>query len=162
MKKFFALVLALALLLSAGALAAKVGEEAPDFELTTLTGEPFKLSEQRGKVVFLNIWATWCPPCQAEMPDIQRFCEAHPDDLAVIGASVDNEQATVEQYISENGFTYPIAMDEGFKLAGELYRTEAIPLSVFISPSGVVTYMEPGMLDGDDLEELYQQALANG
>ena len=160
MKRFFAALLAL-LVLSACALA-EMGAPAPDFELTTLTGETFRLSEQRGKVVFLNIWATWCPPCRAEMPDIQRFFEAHPDDLAVLGASVDKDPATVERYLSENGFTYPVAMDAGFMLAGNLYFTRTIPMSVFISPSGVVTYMYPGMLNFDAMEALYQQALANG
>ena len=161
MKRFFAALVALTMLLSACALA-QVGEPAPDFELTTLTGETFKLSEQRGKVVFLNLWATWCPPCVAEMPDIQKLYEAHPDDLTVIGASLDDDQATVEEYLSENSYTYPIAMDEDFKLSGDLYYTRGIPLSVFISPSGVMTYMNPGMLEYDAMEELYQQALANG
>ena len=158
------LVMLLALLLCGCALAetATEGSVAPDFDLTTLTGEAFRLSEQRGKVVFINLWASWCMPCVVEMPDIQRFYEAHPDGLSVIGVSLDASPETVKAYLAEYGFTYPIAMDTNYALTRGIFYTRVIPMSVFISPEGVVTYMGPGMLRYEDLEALYQQARGNG
>ena len=161
-KKWLALALACLLILSASALAeggTEVGDAAPDFELTTLTGETFKLSEQQGKVVYVNIWATWCPPCVGEMPDIQRLQEAHPDDLVVIGASVDDAIDTVSGFIEENGYTYAIAMDEGYRLAGQIFPTMYIPETVFITPDGVVSSIDYGAVSYEDMEARYQAAL---
>ena len=163
MKKIIAMLLAalLALMsLTALAEAAEVGKPAPDFELQTLAGETFKLSEQAGKVVFLNLWATWCPPCVGEIPDIQKLSEAHPDDLVVIGASVDQNVDDVKKFVEENKLTYPIAMDEGFNLIANLYPSQYIPMSVFITPDGVVTYMDATALPYETMEALYQEALA--
>ena len=162
MKKITAILLAalLALMsLTALAEAAEVGKPAPDFELQTLAGETFKLSEQAGKVVFLNLWATWCPPCVDEIPDIQKLSEAHPDDLVVIGASVDQNVDDVKAFVEENKLTYPIAMDEGFNLIMNLYPSQYIPMSVFITPDGVVTYMDATALPYETMEALYQEAL---
>ena len=162
MKKITAVLIAalLALMsLTALAEAAEVGKPAPDFELQTLAGETFKLSEQAGKVVFLNLWATWCPPCVGEIPDIQKLADAHPDDLVVIGASVDRNVEDVKAFVEENKLTYPIAMDEDFNLIANLYPSQYIPMSVFITPDGVVTYMDATALPYETMEALYQEAL---
>ena len=140
-----AMLLALALVLTLPcAMAAKaagpaeVGKPAPDFELTTLDGEVFRLSDQLGKVVFLNIWATWCPPCVAEMPEIQKLADDYPDELVVIGVSCDEGRSEVDAFLEEYGYTYPIAMDEGYRIAGILYPSYYIPNSIFIAPDGTV------------------------
>ena len=165
MKLFKIVALALALLLAGLALAeenipAKVGQPAPDFELELLNGESFALSEQRGKVVYLNIWATWCPPCVAEMPDIQKLFEAHPDDLVVIGASVDQgSPLDVVQFLADGGYTYQFAMDADFNLASVLFPTQGIPESVFIDPNGVVSSIDIGMLTYAQMEQRFQTAL---
>jgi len=162
MKKYVVcMALVCALFLSSVALgaAAKIGEEAPDFKLLMLSGDTFRLSEQRGKVVYLNLWATWCPPCVAEMGDIQKLYEAHPDDLYVIGASVDEDSGTVKKFLDENGYSYPVGMDADYTLVSTLYPSQYIPLSVFISPNGIVTYMDVGVLTYELMEALYQDAL---
>jgi len=162
MKKLGAIILLIAVLMTGIAACAegraKAGEEAPDFEITLLNGEPFKLSEQRGKVVFLNLWATWCPPCVMEMDDIQKLADAYPEELVVIGASADEDQATAEQFVEENGYTYPIGMDEGFKLGNVLYPTMYIPYSVFISPEGKIVSMDVGMADYDTMVARFEAA----
>ena len=161
------IALLLALLLTVGfALAeetnrARTGKPAPDFELQTLDGETFKLSEQQGKVVFLNLWATWCPPCREEMPDIQKLAEAHPDDLVVIGVSEDDSAEDVAAFVEENGLTYTFAMDENYELGSRLYATQYIPESVFIDPDGTVTRIEVGILTYAQMEHFYQSALEN-
>lgn len=137
-----------------------VGLEAPDFEVTTLDGEVFRLSEHRGKVVYVNIWATWCPPCVDEIPDIQKLAEAHPDELAVIGVSIDDSREDVEAFVAENGCTYPIGMDEGYRLAVELFPTQYIPESVFTSPNGVITGVRVGGLSYEEMEACFREALA--
>ena len=158
------LCLALALMLCGAALAegapalAEVGAEV-DFTLTTLNGEEFRLSENRGKVVYLNIWATWCPPCVAEIPDIQKLADAHPDELIVVGASVDETSDVVADFIEEKGLTYLIGMDEDYRLAALLFPTQGIPESVFIDPNGVVSSIDIGMMEYDEMEERFQTAL---
>ena len=87
MKKLLVLLFVL-LCLSASCLAEslpRVGAEAPDFEVVLTNGETFRLSEQRGKIVLINIWATWCGPCVAEMPEIEQLSKDYADDLVVIG-----------------------------------------------------------------------------
>lgn len=157
------MILALALmLLGAMALAESaqdVGSLCPDFELTTLTGETFRLSECRGKVVFINIWATWCPPCVSEMPEINRLAADHADELVVLGVSVDDRVSTVEEFIAEKGFSYLIAMDDAnYTIANRLFPTYAIPNSIFIDPNGVVTSIEAGAADYATLERRFLDA----
>ena len=166
LRKLFFLTLAL-LLIGALALAegsgAQVGDECPDFELTTLSGDTFKLSECRGKVVFINVWATWCPPCRAEMGDIDRLAAAYPDELAVIGVSIDELKSTVDAFIAENGYSYPVAMDDaGYTVSMKIFPSYYIPNSIFIDPNGVVTSIEAGSADYDTLEQRFKDALAHG
>ena len=137
----------------------KAGETAPDFELTTLEGEVIRLSDLQGKVVLLNIWATWCPPCVGEIPDLQKLAEAHPDELVVIGASMDESEADVREFIAADGVTYPIGMDEEYRLGGELYATMYIPESVFIDPEGTIADVVVGGMAYDDMEAGFQKAL---
>ena len=162
--RLLTLLLAL-LLLAAPAFAeaptsAQVGREAPDFELTQLNGEVFRLSEHRGEVVLLNVWATWCPPCVGEMPDIQSLSEAYDGELTVIGVSVDDDPAVVEDFIAENGYTYRFAMDTAdWLVAGQLYPTAGIPESVFIDKDGIVKRIVIGAFrDYATLEEAYLSA----
>lgn len=161
--KLLALVLALMMLmmpLSAHAEegAPEVGDPAPGFDLTQIDGEAFHLSDHLGKVVFLNVWATWCPPCVAEIPDIQKLSEAHPDDLVVIGVSLDEKESDVVKFVGDNGITYPIAMDDGYLVAGKLYPTMYIPESVFIAPDGTIASVDVGGLTYEDMEARYSAA----
>lgn len=140
---------------------ARIGYPAPDFEVETLSGEAFRLSENRGKVVYLNIWATWCEPCISEIPDIQRLAMAHPDDLVVIGVSCDEDKSAVEAFAEANGIAYPLAMDADYRIGGILYPAYIIPLSVFIDANGIVTSMHIGAADYETLEGRYLTAVEN-
>ena len=160
MRKAMAICLIALMALSAAFSAqAEIGAQAPDFELATLDGGVFRLSEQRGKVVFLNIWATWCPPCVEEIPSIQKLAEAHPDDLVVIGASIDEDASDVLSFIKENGIAYAVGMDENYHLASDLFPTEYIPESVFISPNGTVADIKIGGASYEEMEQMYAAAL---
>ncbi len=85
----------------------KVGAKAPDFELKTLTGETVKLSSLKGKKVMLNFWATWCPPCKAEMPEMEQFYKQAGNDVVVLAVNID-PQLDVKGFVDKNGITFPI------------------------------------------------------
>ncbi len=158
----FVLMLALVLICASAALAeTSVGEVCPDFSLNTLSGGTFRLSDYRGKVVFINIWATWCPPCVSEMPDIQRLKETY-SDLVVLGVSVDDEASTARSFIQKNGYTYTMAMDDDrYTVTGRIFPSYYIPNSIFIDPNGVVTYLDSSSMSYDRMEALYLSAKAN-
>lgn len=156
-------LLALGAVALAEATPPQVGDACPDFELETLDGGAFRLSDCRGKVVFINIWATWCPPCVAEMPSIQQLAEAHPDDLVVLGVSLDDAAGTVEAFVGGHGYTYPIAMEDAEStVSRKLFPTFAVPNSIFLDADGVVTYARPGGLSYAQMEYLFADALARG
>jgi len=119
---------------------------APDFSLTTMSGETYSLSALRGNVVVVNLWASWCLPCRAEMPAIQRVYEKYKDAglvvLAVNSTSQDNT-ASVDAFITELGLTFPVVMDYDGKVAN-LYRLSALPTTFFIGRDGVIRKVTPG------------------
>jgi peroxiredoxin len=118
----------------------KVGEKAPDFTLQTLEGETVKLSDYRGKKVFLNYWATWCPPCREEMPEMQRFHEAYKDEvviLAVNGTGSEKSREDVRKFVEERDFTFPILMDKELEI-NQMYQIISIPTTYFIGTDGVI------------------------
>lgn len=126
--------------------APRVGSPAPDFTLTDLNGKQVKLSDYRGKTVFLNFFATWCPPCRAEMPDIQAtYDENKGQDVVVLAVNMQEERDTVIDYASAAGLTFPIVLDRsGYVTA--IYRISAIPTSFFIDKEGVVRDMQIGAM----------------
>lgn len=113
---------------------------APNINLTTLDGESVDLADFRGRVVLVNIWASWCTPCKAEMPAIQRVYDKYKDEgfvvLAVNATNQDNLN-DVKNFVSSQSLTFPILLD----LEGEIsnkYRVQALPTSFFITPDGII------------------------
>lgn len=118
----------------------KVGEKAPDFTLQTLDGKTVKLSDYRGKKVFLNYWATWCPPCREEMPEMQRFHEKYGDEvvvLAVNGTGTEDSEKAVRDYILEGEYTFPVLLDKELEI-NQTYQIISIPTTYFIGTDGVI------------------------
>lgn len=129
-----------AAIVSPGGSGLEIGEQAPSFKLETLSGETVKLSELRGKKVFLNFWATWCPPCKKEMPEMQKFHEAHPDDLVILAVNAtgqENSVKTVRKFISEYNYNYPILLDKNLDVL-KVYSIITIPTTYFIGTDGVI------------------------
>ncbi len=119
--------------------------------LETLDGPRFRLDAYRGKVVFLNVFATWCEPCRAEQPDVVAFAAAHAEDTAVIGIDVREEDDTVRAYRKKFAITYPLAMDRHEEGTRAIYARGdggiAYPLTVVIRPDGYLSCAWVGSRD---------------
>ncbi|MFD2999069.1 TlpA disulfide reductase family protein [Pontibacter toksunensis] len=132
--------------------ASEAGVVGSGFQLTTLDGATVDFKSLKGKVVFLNIWATWCPPCVAEMPNIQRLYEkVGSDKIAFVMLSVDDRGVDkVQKFIQKKGFTFPVYMPAG--LLPEEFSSEAIPTTFIISPEGKIVARQEGMAEYDTKE----------
>ncbi|HRF50891.1 MAG TPA: redoxin domain-containing protein [Anaerolineales bacterium] len=113
-----------------------VGEQAPDFEVKTLSGETVKLSDYRGHPVLLTFGASWCPDCRREVPLLQSLHESE-SSLAILMIDTKEDRATVQAYADEFGMTFPIGLDEDGVIATE-YRVWAIPTELLIDEAGIV------------------------
>ncbi|GLB60794.1 peroxiredoxin family protein [Cytobacillus sp. NCCP-133] len=113
-----------------------IGLKAPDFELKNLEGETVKLSDYKGKKIMLNFWATWCPPCKAEMPDIQKFYTEKGNKIVILAVNID-PQYDVEGFAKEMRVNFPILLDEDEK-AVKAYQILTIPTTFFIDEQGII------------------------
>ena len=155
----------LALLIGAGWLVrdrfapVEVGSRAPEFTAVDLHGRPVSLSDLRGEVVFLNIWATWCPPCREEMPSMQRLHdELGPEGLRVVAVSIDAAQGKtdpggraggdVQAFAEEYGLTFDIWHDPSGEIQ-RIYRTTGVPESFVINRDGIIVKKVIGATEWD-------------
>ncbi|PZN06264.1 MAG: alkyl hydroperoxide reductase [Bacillota bacterium] len=140
-----------------------VGTPAPDFELQDVTGRTVRLSDYRGKVVFLNFWATWCPPCREEMPEIQRLVDKGVPDLVVLGVNTSDPAtpAEVKAFMERNGFTWRVPYDAGSRVA-RIYRVVYLPTSYFIGPDGIVWAKYIGPMSLPVMESYVERARQGG
>lgn len=122
-------------------------DPAPGFKLTSLDGKPLTLEALRGKVVFLNFWATWCGPCRAEVPDLVALQEQYKGRLQIIGLNVDDDDAAeVQKYVEETGINYPVAMTSD-AIRMEYGGIPALPTSFVLDTEGRVVQKHTGLLD---------------
>ena len=126
---------------SAGKIPApQTGFLAPDFELKTTEGKIIRLSDLRGQPVLVNLWATWCPPCRAEMQTLETVYNDYKDQgfivLAVNMTSQDDPQAILP-FVTERGLTYPILLDDKGEIA-KAYQMKSLPSSFFINRDGTI------------------------
>jgi peroxiredoxin len=137
------------------------GEHAPDFQLTTLDGRRVSLASLRGKVVLVNFWATWCPPCRIEMPGFQRVYEAkHHAGFTIVGISTDAiGSGAVADFVRERGITYPIAMATGAVIR-DFGGARALPTSFLIDREGRIRNEVKGIFTSVALEQAVDRLLA--
>lgn len=130
------------------------GNLAPDFELNLVNGETVKLSDFRGEKVVLNFWATWCPPCRAEMPDLQKYHEENDDAviLAVNLTETEKSQKNVDSFLEEYGITFNVLADEN-TIVANLYNAHALPTTYFIDSEGKVYNMAQGPVNYDMIKK---------
>ena len=125
---------------------ADVGEALPDFQITCLDGSTFRLSEQCGKVVVLNLWATWCTPCVEELPNFDRLLQERPSEVAVLAIHSPPVTTDVAAYLAAYSYSLPFAVDESGEVSGLLGASTVLPQTIILDSNGVVTYNQSGAL----------------
>ncbi len=147
------------------------GAEAPEFTAATMDGTPVSLDDYRGKVVLLNIWATWCGPCREEMPSMQRLREELDDpDFKVVAVSVDADRGVlgylgrpggdVQKFVDDLGLTFEILRDPSGDV-GEIYQTTGLPETFLIGRDGVIYRKVTGgtLWDAPEYQEMVRRLL---
>ena len=141
----------------------EVGAAMPAYQAKMLDGSTFDIGKEKGNVVFLNLWATWCGPCRYEIPALQAMHDKyHGDGFKVIGISLDESGSdAVKAFAAEKKMTYPIAIDADGNLAS-LFHTTVIPTSVLIDREGRIVWKKYGAIIGEEksLDGALQKALA--
>lgn len=135
---------------AAGLSPVRPGTSIIDFELQDLKGRKVKLSSFAGKVVFLNFWATWCPPCRAEMPSMERLhARLRDKGLVVLGVDLQEGKSEVEAFVHENFLTFPVVLDSSGS-AGAAYGVRSIPTTFIIGRDGTILAGRMGAQEWDD------------
>lgn len=135
---------------------ATVGNPAPNFDTVDLKGDVWSLSKLKGKVVFINFWATWCEPCRDEMPSMQNLYNKIPKDKFEMIALFNNDNETaVKNFVSKLGLTFPILSDE-FNFAGPKFGITGIPETFIVDKQGIIRekFIGPAKWDTPEMIEM--------
>lgn len=135
-----------------------IGAKQREFTLETLDGQSVSLADYKGKVIVLNFFATWCPPCKAEMPHLQAFHEQAPDDVVLLGINLtkrDDGLELLEQFLHDYEVTYPILLDKQDEV-GDLYEVLSIPTTYIVDQQGRLVERIVGPVDTAGLEKIIE------
>lgn len=138
--------------------------EAIDFELEDMQGVLRKLSSYRGKIVFLNFWATWCGPCRIEMPSMQRVYEEFKGEgLVIVAVDLREDREQVKRFLDQYGLTFPVLLDKTGRV-GATYGARAIPTTYLIDRKGYIIGRAIGAREWDtrEMKSFFQEILKNG
>lgn len=114
---------------------------APDFKLNTMDGNQVTLSELRGKIVVINLWATWCPPCRAETPALEKSYDQYKDSgVVILGVNLTDQDSLsdVQAFVREFSLTYPILLDRDGSVSKSLYQIQGSPSTFFVNREGII------------------------
>ena len=154
-------VAALLLLAACGAPpAARLGSPAPDFTLETPDGSTVRLSELKGKPVFINFCATWCGPCREEMPAMQELFDQYRDrGLVILAVEMEEDARVVRRWIEQGGYTFTFVLDkEGEQV--KRYNVTAAPTSYFVGRDGVIRDLKLGALSRAEMQSKVEKLMA--
>ncbi|CAG1019890.1 glutathione peroxidase [Burkholderiaceae bacterium] len=130
---------------------------APDFTLRTMGGPNLRLHEQRGHVVLVNFWASWCGPCRQEMPHLNRLYEKYRSSgFQLLGVNIDEDARVATELAAKLGVKFPVLLDSEKKVS-RLYDMSAMPATIVIDRDGRVRYIHRGFRDG--VEKTYEQQI---
>lgn len=129
---------------------------APDFELTAFDGSDFKLSDYRGQVVVLNFWASWCDPCIAEMPMLNRMADEYADDdVVIVGVNLWDTRNSANQFVERLNITYPIIEDQVSTAIGVEFGVTAVPETFVVNPDGeIVTFFRGEFTNAQQIRDM--------
>jgi thiol-disulfide isomerase/thioredoxin len=130
--------------------APSVGRLAPDFTLTTSSGDSVQLSDYQGHPVVINFWATWCTPCRLEMPLLQDYHETYAPDLVILAVNLQEEDRAVNFFARELDLRFAILMDRDASV-NQLYRVQGLPTTFFVDRDGRIRSMQIGSLSEKQL-----------
>ncbi len=129
-----------------------VNEKAIDFTLKDLDGNKISLSDFKGKNVYVNFFATWCPPCRAEMPDIEKMYQKYRDkDFVFLAVDLGEDRAAVKDFFESYGLNFNVVLDQEQTVA-QNYNITSIPVSIFIDKQGNIAAKKVGILTGKEME----------
>ena len=142
--------------------APKVGKPAPDFELTMIDGTKARLSDFKGRPVWINFWASWCPPCRAENPDIQDLYNAHKDadGLVLLAPAIGEGRDSVAGYMQRADLQYPVGTDSDTQIAAN-YRVLGIPTHIFVDRDGIIREIRVGAISKKTMEKKLAQIIGS-
>lgn len=144
------------------ALLPKPGEPAPDIVVSDILGNRIALSSLRGKTVWINFWGSWCPPCRAEMPEIQEaYTRLAGDDFVLMAISLKEDPRVAALYAARNDATFPIFTDQFMIDTGAAYPIYNFPTHIFIDPDGIVRHVVLSEMTADEAVAYVEQT-ANG
>lgn len=132
--------------------APKVGEPAPDFAYTFSDGTTQRLSDLRGKKTLLNFWATWCAPCLAEMPDLQRVADVYGDAITILGINKLEQPDVIPPFAAELGISFPLIANPKGDISRR-YGANNIPITYFINTDGTIGHRKVGIMTYDFIKQ---------
>ena len=132
----------------------EIGMEAPGFSLVNMNNQEVSLSDYQGKKVFLNFWASWCPPCRKEMPDMQKLHEEYgSEEVAILAVNVGESKSTAANFMMQNGLSFPVLLDNS-KDTARNYLVRGIPSSYFLDQNGIIEEKVVGAVSYEKMLEL--------
>ena len=136
----------------------EVGQQLQDFTITCLDGSEFHLADYRGKIVFLNLWGTWCTPCVAELPHFDALYREHEGDLAMLAIHSSTVTDDPAEYVQAKGWSMPVALDEDDEIFAIVNGSETLPQTIVLNRRGEVVYNEVRSVTAEMLASLYDLA----
>lgn len=135
------------------------GQPAPGFAIALLDGSTFRLSEQRGQVLVVNFWATWCPPCEDELPDLQATWEEYQaQGVTLIGIAYQDQEGAVQEYVDRYSLTYPVGLDPEARVS-TAYGITGVPETFVVDADGQVAYVHIGPVNAAQLRATLERLL---
>lgn len=132
------------------------GKRAPDFTVQTIEGKEVKLSDYRGKKVFLNFWTTWCPPCKEEMPQMQYFYQNKPKNVEILAVNIEENKERVHDFVKEYRLTFPILVDKDGEIS-KMYDVYTIPTTFVLNENGTIHQKVVGPMDEQMMNSLIKE-----
>ncbi len=140
-----------------------IGNLAPDFELKNIAGGDLKLSSLRGKVVMIDFWDTWCPPCRKALPHLEAISLEYSQDLVVVGVAFGRDgEAKVKQFVTQNKLTFPMVLaDPEFKVTKDFGGVQSIPTTFLVDRDGLIVKKWVGGHSREEYENAVKAAIGS-